>query len=874
MRTQNRPFRLIAAVAVSGLLLAQVLPQSALAQTAPPPQASTPDQQTGDPPTRVGRLAQVTGTVSFHTQDESQWNPVSANYPIAEGNAFWTQPSAQATMQISASTIAMASETELDIATLNDTAFQGTLPQGEVYAHVQAASPNETYAVQTPRGLVTLSSGRYSVAAGDTQTPTLVTVVEGSARITGPGVELDVGANQTATITGTDTFQAQVGPAQRDPFLTAMLAREQPRPPRPQSVAPPPAVAAMPGGDQLAEYGTWSDNSQYGQVWYPQVQSGWVPYRDGHWAYVAPWGWTWVDSEPWGFAPFHYGRWSEIGGRWGWVPGAAVAGYAGPPVYAPALVTFIGFGAGVAVGAGIGASLARGNVGWFPLGPREVYRPWYRASPTYVRNVNITHVTNVTNITTINRNVTINNFANRGAATVVPASAMTASRPVSGFAQRVTPQQLAQARPVFDAQPVRPAATTAGVTPAVARQFNLQTPAPGTRPVAPGPAIHAAPAVVAPGAAVAGAAAGGHRQLPALHNPGEGATPAVVGGRPATGTPVLREPAAPGHAGPPAIPNGPNAVAPAGTAQGPNATNPGGAANPGAGTHQVPTAAPAGTAQVPPVTNPGGAANPAAVTHQPPAETHAAPAGTAQAPPVTNPGGAANPAAVTHQPPAETHAAPAGAAQAPPVVNPGNVANPALTTTHQPPIETHGAPATAAQPQAVQTPQGPGHAGPPPIHTGPTAVAPAGNAPVSPAINPGSAANPAIVTQQPPASHMPPPTIAHPAAVQPPPVVHAAPAPPVQVHAAPSPPPPVHAAPAPAPAAVHAAPPPPVHVAPPPAPAAVHVAPPPPVHVAPPPAPVAVHAAPPPAAHPAPAPVAAAAAAAAQKDQHKKPGEP
>ena len=497
-----------ATVAVAGLLLAQVLPQPALAQTAPPPQAGAPDQQTGDPPTRVGRLAQVTGTVSFHTQDESQWNPVSPNYPIVEGNSFWTQPSAQATIQVSASTIAMAPETELDITTLNDTAFQGTLPQGEVYAHVQSASPNETYAVQTPRGLVTLSSpGRYSVAAGDTQAPTLVTVVEGSAHITSPGVELDVGANQTATITGTDTFQAQVGPAQRDPFLTAMLAREQPRPPRPQSVAPPPAVAAMPGGDQLAEYGTWSDNSQYGHVWYPQVQSGWVPYRDGHWAYVAPWGWTWVDSEPWGFAPFHYGRWSEIGGRWGWVPGAAVAGYAGPPVYAPALVTFIGFGAGVAVGAGIGASLARGNVGWFPLGPREVYRPWYRASPNYVRNVNVTHVTNVTNITTINRNVTINNFANRSAATVVPASAMTASRPVSGFAQRVTPQQLAQARPVFDAQPVRPAATTVGVTPAVARQFNFQAPAPGTRPVAPGPVIHAMPAGVAPGAAVAGAGA-------------------------------------------------------------------------------------------------------------------------------------------------------------------------------------------------------------------------------------------------------------------------------------------------------------------------------------------------------------------------------
>ena len=682
MRTQNRPFRLTATAAVAGLLLAQVLPQPALAQTAPPPQAGAPDQQSADPPTRVGRLALVSGTVSFHTQDEAQWNPASPNYPIVEGNAFWTQPNAQASIQVSASTIAMAQETELDVTTLNDTAFQGTLPQGEVYAHVQAASPNETYAVQTPRGLVTLSSpGRYSVAAGDTQTPTLVTVVEGSARITGPGVELDVGANQTATITGTDTFQAQVGPAQRDPFLTAMLAREQPRPPRPQSVAPPPTVAAMPGGDQLAEYGTWSDNSQYGQVWYPQVQSGWVPYRDGRWAYVAPWGWTWVDSAPWGFAPFHYGRWSEIGGRWGWVPGAAVAGYAGPPVYAPALVTFIGFGAGVAVGAGIGASLARGNVGWFPLGPREAYRPWYRASPTYMRDVNITHVTNVTNITTINRNVTINNFANRSAATVVPASAMTSSRPVSGFAQRVTPAQLAQARPVFDAQPVRPAATTVGVTPAVARQFNFQAPAPGARPVAPGPVIHAMPAGVAPGAAVAGTGAGEHRQLPALHNPGQGATPAVVGGRPVTGTPVLREPQAPGHAGPPAIQNGPNGGAPAGTAQVPPATGPGGAANP-AGTHQPSAethAAPAGTAQVPPATGPGGAANPAGA-HQPPAETHTAPAGTAQVPPATGPGGAANPAGVTHEPPAETDTAPAGTAQVPPATGPGGAANPAAVT--------------------------------------------------------------------------------------------------------------------------------------------------------------------------------------------------
>ena len=299
--------------------------------------------------------------------------------------------------------------------------------------------------------------------------PTTVTVVEGAARIEGPGVSLDVGPNQTASVTGSDTFQGEVGPAQRDAFLTAMLASE--RPPPQQAVAPPPAVAAMPGGDDLAGYGSWSDNPDYGQVWYPQVAQDWVPYRDGRWAYVAPWGWTWVDNAPWGFAPFHYGRWVEAGGRWGWIPGVGVG--APRPVYAPALVTFLGVGA--VAGIGIGAALAGGRVGWLPLGPREPFHPWYRASDRYFRQVNVTHVAN---FTTINRNVATNNFVNRRAATVVPSSAMTASRPVAGSFQRVDPTLLAQARPVLGQQPLRPAPTTVGVTPVVARQLGLPPPLP------------------------------------------------------------------------------------------------------------------------------------------------------------------------------------------------------------------------------------------------------------------------------------------------------------------------------------------------------------------------------------------------------------
>lgn len=453
--------RLLSALAVAGLLIGGPgLTPAAQAQA---------EQPGIDPPGRVGRLARVTGTVSFHTADQTEWQPASLNFPVTSGQAYWTEPAASAEIEIGSSRLVIDHGTEIDLEKLDDHTFSATLPQGNVYLALNHMDQGDTVTLRTPRGAVTLAqAGRYVVETGDTAQPTAVTVLDGRAQVFGPGVSLAVGPHQTASITGTDTFQGTVGPQAADPFVTANAP--PPRPVPTGAYAPPAVVADMTGGEVLAETGTWDSNAEYGQVWYPPVEVGWVPYRHGHWAYVLPWGWTWVDDAPWGFAPFHYGRWAQFGPRWGWIPGSYDGEYR-HPVYAPALVAFVGFGAGVAIGASFGSP-----VGWIPLGPREAYRPTHRASPAYERSVNITHVTNVTS----------NNFVNRGAATVVPASAMINSQSVARSARMVSPQTLSTAQPLAT-MPVRPTQATAGVS----RQPGLPAGpvgAPGPRS-APGPAI-------------------------------------------------------------------------------------------------------------------------------------------------------------------------------------------------------------------------------------------------------------------------------------------------------------------------------------------------------------------------------------------------
>ncbi len=417
------------AVLVTAALILSVFSVIAIAQ----------DRDDDDPPGRVARLGHMEGSVSFQPAGESEWVEAVRNRPMTTGDKLWADRDSRAEVQLGSSTIDLAPNTGFSFLNLDDRTVQIQLSAGTVNVRVYELDRDTDYEIDTPnQAFVIYQPGRYRVESSENGDYTVVTIREGEGESTGNGQSYTIHQGQRVTFRGTDSLNAEVDQlGEQDQFDRWSYDRERRYEDSPSARY---CSRQVVGFEDLDEYGTWGPSPDYGNVWYPRVDPGWAPYHYGHWAWIDPWGWTWVDDASWGYAPFHYGRWVFVGSRWGWVPGPREV----RPVYAPALVAFVG-----GVGGGMGA-----NVAWFPLGPREVYVPSYRVSRAYVNQVNVTNttvnvtqVTNVYNTTIVNNSTTINNvtYVNRnvrGAVTAVPQRDFASAQPVARNAVAVDQNQL------------------------------------------------------------------------------------------------------------------------------------------------------------------------------------------------------------------------------------------------------------------------------------------------------------------------------------------------------------------------------------------------------------------------------------------------
>ncbi|HKT46332.1 MAG TPA: DUF6600 domain-containing protein [Candidatus Acidoferrales bacterium] len=402
-----------------------------------------------DPPSRVARLSQLQGSVSFNPAGTDDWVDAVLNRPLTTGDKLWADKDGRAELHLGTASIRLSHDTGMSFLNLDDNTTQIQLTDGSLRIRVKRLDDNETFEIDTPNlAFSILRPGTYRVDVNESGDATIVQVRSGEGEVTGGGSAYTIHPNEVGTFSGSDQLSADVQgfDGQNDDFDNWCNQRDS----REDRATSGRYVSDdVVGYEDLDDYGGWRAVPEYGSVWFPHVTVvGWAPYRYGHWVWISPWGWTWVEDEPWGYAPFHYGRWVVVGGVWGWVPCAprAVVGVAYVrPVYAPALVAWVG-GPHFAVGVGVGGVGGGVSVGWFPLGPREVFVPSYRVSRTYVTNVNVSNtrvettvVNNYYNNVIVNKQVNVTNvtYVNRTYVTAVSGETFTSARPVSRNLVRV-----------------------------------------------------------------------------------------------------------------------------------------------------------------------------------------------------------------------------------------------------------------------------------------------------------------------------------------------------------------------------------------------------------------------------------------------------
>ena len=347
---------------------------------APPSDAQPTEAQPGGPsgeaPAQtdqgVARVSLMHGDVSTQRGDSGDWSAATLNQPVMTGDKVSTGDNARTELQLDfANTLRLGPNSKANIANLTKKDIQIQLSEGIANFTVSKDSDAEPE-IDTPNVSVHPAhhDGVFRIEVrpdGDT----IVIVRQGEAQVSTPQGSTEVRAGDMATVRGdSQSAQYKISSApdrddwdrwnsDRDHMIRNASSWQH-------------TNRRYTGSQDLDAYGNWQNVPDYGDVWVPNEPDNWVPYRDGNWTYEPSYGWTWVGYEPWGWAPYHYGRWFPYGNAWAWWPGPVYAGY--NPFWAPAYVSFFGWGGGYGFGFGYGGW---GGFGWLPIGPCDFFHPWW-----------------------------------------------------------------------------------------------------------------------------------------------------------------------------------------------------------------------------------------------------------------------------------------------------------------------------------------------------------------------------------------------------------------------------------------------------------------------------------------------------------------
>ncbi len=330
---------------------------------------------------RVARVSFVSGDTRIRRADSDEWESVTLNLPIVEGDEIVTEAGARIEIQIAKDQhLRLAENSTLKFAAYSDEGVAVSLSLGTMHLKLLTFDTQRSFfEIDAPKSTIAIrSAGSYRIdagAVGDAQIR--VAVIEGEARIytENAGFTLNSGRQARLHIDGPYRGEWEAGNA-----IASLDGFDQWTTGRDETIALRLKASYYDkyydddiyGADDLNDNGQWIHTRDYGYVWRPHSSAirsyaDWSPYRYGHWRWMPPFGWTWVNDEPWGWATYHHGRWFYHDGYWNWSP----YGYyrSTRSWWRPALVVI---------------TIVRNNICWYPLAYHQdrvnFNRPYHRRS--------------------------------------------------------------------------------------------------------------------------------------------------------------------------------------------------------------------------------------------------------------------------------------------------------------------------------------------------------------------------------------------------------------------------------------------------------------------------------------------------------------
>src|SRR5712664_4646489 len=142
----------------------------ALAVTFIGPQRAAADDD--DPPTRVARLSQAEGSVSFEPAGTEDWVTAVVNRPLTTGDKLWADHDSRAELHLGSASIRLGASTGFSFLNLDDNTVQLQVTEGTLRIRVKRLDRNDNFEVDTPNlAFSILRPGVYRVSvneAGDT----------------------------------------------------------------------------------------------------------------------------------------------------------------------------------------------------------------------------------------------------------------------------------------------------------------------------------------------------------------------------------------------------------------------------------------------------------------------------------------------------------------------------------------------------------------------------------------------------------------------------------------------------------------------------------------------------------------------------------